>query len=88
MKKLDSNDLVQINKAILTPEIINCLESLQADNNLGLQIIQDDIANAVCFLGRCITMLDDDCQEEINNVIAALSQTRRTIKELEKPRKV
>ena len=85
MKRINSTDSIQINKAILTPEVIHCLESLQADNNLGLHIIRDDIASVVCFLGRCLTMLDDDCQEEINDAIAALSQTRRTIQELQKP---
>lgn len=83
MKKLNCVDSIQINKAVLTPEVISCLESLQADNNFGLYAIRDDIANVVCFLGRCITMLDDDCHMEINNAIAALSQARRTIMELE-----
>ena len=85
MKKLNCSDLIQLNKAVLSPEVVQCLESLQADDNLGLQIIRDDLANAVCFLGRCAAMLDEDDQQEINQIITALSQTRRTIEELQNP---
>ena len=85
MKELNDSNFIQINKIVLTSETIRCLESLQAHNNFGLHAIRDDLAHAVCLLGQCVSMIDEDLQEDVLKSVTALAQARKTLKELAKP---
>ena len=85
MKQINCEELIQINKAVLTPKAIQCLEKLQAQENFGLDAIYFELGNAICFLGRCITLLDNEHREHVVNIIAALSQVQNTIEDFQKP---
>jgi hypothetical protein len=77
--------ILQVGKAILTEEAVSTLENLQAENNFGIEAVREDLANAVCFIAKCLSHIGNDLNQEATGVMIALTQTRESISELKKP---
>lgn len=78
-------NLVQVNKAVLTPDAIAKLEELQENNNDRLNAMREDMADVVCLIGRCMHMVDDECHPDLHNAINSLSIMRESLNTLRKP---
>lgn len=84
MKQLEQKQLLQIGDAVLSPENIQCIEQLQSENNLHVNTLCEDLADAVCYL----TEMQDDAAPEVIEKLRQhsinISHARHALKNLKR----
>lgn len=86
MKKVQVNEIVEVNGVILTEKATAKIQMLQDENNAGIQEFNNHIGDVVCFLGELLNeSLPEDITAEVPVLIKRLSRMRKDLSELKKP---
>lgn len=87
--KIEENQVIEIDGAILTPELIKQIKSLQDDNNDLVDSFRKDMADAICFIAKesaGYSGIDKESfKENAHSLIADLAYCRDYLVNLEKP---
>lgn len=86
---LEENHTIEINGAVLTPELINQIKSLQECENELIKSFKDLIAESICFMVKEIvdySGTDKESRKEyLLSLSASLSYCRDYLTDLQKP---
>lgn len=85
MKKYEVKRLVHIDNVVLTPKALERLAAYQQSGEDGVDLDRNMLADAVCFIGKCLYMIDKQYHEEAHEIISNLALIRDNINELKKP---
>jgi hypothetical protein len=69
----------------INPESAEMLILLQADKNELIECNREALAEAVCFLGTCLELIEDESFDMAVSIINNLSHLRNDLGKLRKP---
>ena len=85
MKNLDVKTNIEVSGVIMSEDLLNRLREFQRHNNETIKEVRDNVADAICFIGKNLDRTNSSDAKELQDLITNLSYIRDYFNDFRKP---